>query len=104
MPRRIGLLIITVALVLSGCVQKAQQKRERFEAIPVAVDVPWLKYVVLPDRLTDELPVERPANDSCGEAIRVARVRRATLDRANCDRAQARALGLSAPLPECANE
>lgn len=92
MPRRIGLLIVAAALALSGCVQKAQPRRERFDAVPVAVDVPWLKYVALPDRLTEELPIERPANDSCGEAVRVARARRETIERANADRAAARSL------------
>lgn len=100
MSRRIGLLIC-LAVALTACGRAVKAPRERFDAIPVAVEIPWLQFATLPDRLTDLLAIEYPTNDSCGEAVRVARARRATIERANCDRAESRGLASNTPTTEC---
>ena len=102
MPVRTGLLMFLLLAALSGCTLfSAREPRERFDAVPVTTNIPWLRFAELPDRLTNPLPIAWPTNDSCGEAVRIARERRAVIEQANCDRAEARGLSTNIPVTEC---
>lgn len=93
MPRCFGLLIFAV-FVVTGCAQQ-RVRPEPFDAVPVLVEVERLRYMPVPEYLTELLPVAMPVNRSCGEAVRVARERRTVIERANADRIATRALGPS---------
>ncbi|HJU39115.1 MAG TPA: hypothetical protein VJ724_06040 [Tahibacter sp.] len=93
MPFRPAVLI-AFATLLSACQWAARpEPRECFGSVPVAVKVPWMQFAPMPSEFTDPLPKEQPANDTCGEAVRVAHVRGETVDMCNDHRARVRALG-----------
>lgn len=74
MRRRFGLLIL-IAL-LSACAAPVPKA-------PTVVQVPITRYVAVPDALTAPCPVAMPKANTVAEAIRVARERRAALERCN---------------------
>lgn len=92
---RFGLLTV---LCLTGCGER-YVKPSAFDAVPVPVEIVTLQYITVPDYLTEPLPIAAPLNLTCGEAVRVARERRTTLERANADRAATRELNGKAVKP-----
>lgn len=74
-----GLLI-----ALSGC-----------SAIPKVktIKVPVVKYVSVPDSYTSPVPIEQPENNTVGECVRVARVRKSELQQCNAQLKAIRELG-----------
>jgi hypothetical protein len=70
-------LVLSLAL-LTGCagVQPSCP-------LPKTVTLTVTKYAPVDEALTGHLPVEMPQNATCGEAVRVATVRRSTIDQCN---------------------
>ena len=70
-------LVLVVAL-LSGCAGMQTSC-----PLPKTVTLTVVKYAPVDEALTGHLPVEMPQNRTCGEAVRVATVRRSTIDQCN---------------------
>lgn len=81
--QRLLLGLLSLAL-LAGC--KSIPKVE-------VVEVPGpTRYVVIPDEMTRPCPIERPANASPLEAVRVAKARKDALEACNRSLARIRAI------------
>lgn len=61
-------------------------------AKPSVVHVPVNIYVPVPPTLTQPCPIAKPENYSVVEAVRVARERRASLEKCNADKAAIKAI------------
>lgn len=77
MRRHAGLLIVAL---LSGCAGAGVQC-----PIPKTVTLTVTKYVPLDLSVTEHLPIEQrdPTDKTCGEAVRVAKVRASTIEQCN---------------------
>jgi hypothetical protein len=73
MPRRLWLLTCLVAL--SACAAHP--------VVPTVVKVPVVRYVPVPAGLTTPCEIVEPTDRTVGEAVRVARARRASLEQCN---------------------
>jgi hypothetical protein len=51
--------------------------------LPKTVTLTVVKYAPVDEALTGHLPIEMPQNRTCGEAVRVATVRRSTINQCN---------------------
>lgn len=51
--------------------------------LPKTVTLTVTKYVALPSAFTSHLPTEKPQDRTCGEAVRVAKVRASAIDQCN---------------------
>lgn len=71
--RRHVLLVLSVA-VLTGCVGARVQC-----PLPKTVEVQVVRYQTVDATLLKHQPIEQPGNKTCGEAVRVATVRRAAI-------------------------
>lgn len=79
-------IVPVLATLLMGCQVPVRTKIKRIE-VPVQVLVP------VPMKLTTPLPIEEPNNPSVGECVRVARVRKAAIERCNAKLKAIRGLG-----------
>jgi len=77
--------MFAVAL-LSGCATTAAKPA------PTVLSVPVTRYVPIPATLTAPCAITEPAAMTVGEAVRVARERKAALQKCNADKAQIRAI------------
>lgn len=68
---------ILSAVLLTGCATTAQCP------LPKTVQVQVVKYQVVDPLLTTHQPIEQPGNKTCGEAVRVATVRRSAIETCN---------------------
>jgi len=75
--RRHVLLVLSAAL-LTGCAGARVQC-----PLPKTVEVQVVKYQAIDASLLKHQPVEQPGNKTCGEAVRVATVRRAAIETCN---------------------
>jgi hypothetical protein len=73
MPRRLWLLTCLVAL--SACAAHP--------VVPTVVKVPVVRYIPVPAELTTPCAITEPTDRTVGEAVRVARARRAALEQCN---------------------
>lgn len=70
-------LVLSLAL-LAGCAGARVQC-----PLPRTVEVQVVKYQTIDPLLVEHQPIEQPANKTCGEAVRVATVRRAAIETCN---------------------
>jgi hypothetical protein len=75
MPRTLA--VLTLAM-LAGCAGVQPQC-----ALPNTVTVTVDRYVTPPAALLQHVPTEQPQDNTCGEAVRVARVRAGAIDQCN---------------------
>lgn len=80
----LGAAVVFAAVAMTGCAAVAPK--------PVVLTVPVTRYVPIPDTLTAPCTIASPANFTVVEAVRVARERRASLERCNADKASIRAI------------
>jgi hypothetical protein len=85
-------LLILMLAVLAACATTPAPV-----VVPKVVRVAVPQYVPIPDELTKDCPIAMPKTMSVGEAIRVARERRASLEACNADKAALRKLGEGQP-------
>lgn len=71
---------LLIAVLLAGCVGSGVQC-----PIPRTVTLTVTKYVPLDSSLTEHLPIDQraPNDKTCGEAVRVAKVRASTIEQCN---------------------
>jgi hypothetical protein len=62
-------------VLLVGCAKQS--------VVPSVVKVPIVQYVAVPTELTKPCPVTEPTDRTVGEAVRIARARRAALEQCN---------------------
>lgn len=75
----IRLLIATAALaVTAGCTTPVKP-----DPPPRVVEVQIVKYVPIATELTEHVPLAMPQENTCVEAVRVARERRAAVEQCN---------------------
>ncbi len=89
-------IVLLIACALCGCAAQTTHP-----AAPTVLRVPERVYVPIPAALTATCPIAEPSAPTVGEAIRVARERRAALESCNADKRQIRALqGSTAQEPQ----
>lgn len=77
MPCRLRLLILLALVAASASCQTTGP------TTPKVVQTAVTRYVPVPDRLTAPCVIAMPENNTVGEAVRVARARRAALEKCN---------------------
>lgn len=71
------LIVLLVGAVGAGCQRMCRT------VVPDVVEVGVPEYVPVPHELTEPVPLAKPATYTCGEAVRVARERRASVEQCN---------------------
>jgi hypothetical protein len=69
---------ILIPLLLTGCAGVRPSC-----PLPKTVTLTVTKYIALPPAFTSHLPTEKPQDRTCGEAVRVAKVRASAIDQCN---------------------
>jgi len=82
----IGIALIVAIAALTGCATTGTKPA------PTIVQVPVTRYVPIPGELTAPCDIAEPQALTVGEAVRVARERKAALQRCNADKAQIQAI------------
>jgi hypothetical protein len=71
-------VLVLSLLTLTGCAGARVQC-----PLPKTVEVQVVKYQTVDASLLKHQPIEQPSNKTCGEAVRVATVRRAAIETCN---------------------
>jgi len=85
-----ALLIFAGALAATGCKPKVVKP-------PAVVRVPVIQYVPVPAELTAPVPIAEPLSRTVGEAVRVARERKAALEQCNAQLGAIAEIGTKEP-------
>lgn len=72
------LVLVLSVLALTACAGQRVQC-----PLPKTVEVQVVKYQAVDPLLVEHQPIEQPTNKTCGEAVRVATVRRAAIQACN---------------------
>lgn len=71
-------VLVLSALALTACAGQQVQC-----PLPKTVEIQVVRYQAVDPLLVEHQPIEQPTNKTCGEAVRVATVRRAAIETCN---------------------